>query len=144
MSAPPVTFPDALIVAVGILRDGLPDSVKVGTIPPEKRPADKQGLPYIRVTVDSPADVRYPVARTDFLRVVVWNTSAANSLALAQTCLAVLMAFPGSSICRGFANPIGPTPASDPDAGPLVNRASDAGSPFAFLTVAVRLRPISL
>lgn len=148
MAAPLVTFPDPLIVALGILRDGLPavhgSEVKAGTIPPEARPPASQGLPYIRVTVDSPADVRYPVSRTDFLRVVVWAPTAATSLQIAQECMAVLMAFPGSSACRGFGEPIGPTPASDPDAGPLVNRASDAGSPFAFFTVAVRLRPTTL
>ena len=148
MAAPLVAFPDPLIVALGILRAGLPavhgSAVKIGTIPPEARPPANQGLPYIRFTVDSPADVRYPVSRTDFLRVVIWDTTADKSLRIAQECMAVLMAFPGDSNCRGFGDPIGPTPASDPDAGPLVNRASNAGSPFAFFTVAVRLRPTTL
>ena len=139
MAAPMVTFPDALIGALAILRAGVP-GVKFGTIRPEDRPRNSQGLPYVRLTIDATA-VRYPVSRTDYLRVVVWDTDTANSLALAQTCLAVLMAFPGNSDVRSFGEPIGPTPASDPDAGPLVNRASDAGSPFAFFTVAARLRP---
>jgi hypothetical protein len=148
MAAPSVVFPDILIVAPDILRAGLPavhgSAVQVGTILPEKRPPTKQGLPYVRVSVDSPADVRYPVSRTDFLRVVVWDTTADKSLLLAQHCLAVFMAYGGDSACRGFFDPIGPTPASDPDAGPLVNRATDAGSPFAFFTVAARLRPLPL
>lgn len=137
MTAPGVIFPDPLILAPAILRDGLPllwgSVVVVGTVDPTERPAAQQGLPYVRVTSDAQAG-QYPVTQAAALRVLAYAGNPADSLRLAQYCKAILLTFPGSAEVRRFASTVGPSPTTDPD----------SGSPFAFFPVSAHLRPLPL
>ena len=129
-----VTFPDPLIVALGILRAEPSTTyggvVKFGTAFPEDRKPSAQGLPYVRVSVDSRAGT-YPVTSTAALRVQVWHTSPDKSAQLAERLKAVLMSSPGDASHRGFSEGVGPLPATDPD----------TNAPLAYFTAALRLRP---
>lgn len=132
-----VVFPDPVMVALGILRSE-PSStfggpVKFGTIFPDTRPQAAQGLPYVRVTVDT-RDGLYPVTATAALRVQVWHTSEDKAATLAERLKAVLLSHPGDANARGISEGVGPMPATDPD----------SGSPFSYFTAALRLRPTPL
>jgi hypothetical protein len=132
-----VVFPDPLMVALGILRaepsTTYGGTVKFGTAFPEDRPANAQGLPYVRLSVDS-RDGFYPVTATAALRVQVWHTSEDKAVQLAERLKAVLLSHPGDANSRGFSEGVGPLPATDPD----------NGSPLAYFTAALRLRPTPL
>lgn len=134
MSRLRITFPDPLMVALGILRtepsSSYGGSVKFGTVFPEDRPANAQGLPYVRLSVDSRAGF-YPVTATAALRVQVWAVTEAKAQTLAERLKAVLLSHSGDANSRGFSEGIGPLPATDPE----------SGSPFSYFTAALRLRP---
>jgi len=138
MSRLRVVFPDPLVVALGILRAEpsatYGGSVKFGTVFPEDRPASAQGLPYVRLSVDSRAGF-YPVTSTASLRVQVWASTEAKAATLAERLRAVLLSHPGDANSRGCSEGVGPLPATDPD-------ISD--STFSYFTAALRLRPIPL
>lgn len=129
-----VVFPDPVMVALGILRAEASStyggSVSFGTVFPETRKPAVQGLPYVRISVDS-RDGFYPVTATAILRVQVWGKTDDASASLAERLKAVLLSNPGDADQRGFAEGIGPLPATDPD----------SGSPFAYFTAALRMRP---
>lgn len=128
-----VRFPNPRIVAAGILREALPDTVQVGTIDPAKRPADKQGLPYVRLSIDSRTGF-YPVTATAALRVQVWADTEIATEDLAEVCKAILLSYLGDANTRGFREGVGPLPTTDPD----------SGTPLAYFTAAMHLRPIPL
>lgn len=132
-----VVFPDPIMVALGILRaepsSTYGGSVKFGTVFPEDRAPSAQGLPYVRVSVDS-RDGFYPVTATAALRVQAWASNEAKTAILAERLKAVLLSHPGDANARGISEGIGPLPATDPD----------SGSPFSYFTAALRLRPIPL
>lgn len=134
---PMVVFPDPLLVSLSVLRSGIgavyTPPVRFGTIDPDRRPADLQGLPYVRVAMDG-GQSRYPVLETANLRITVWAATEDETLRLAQLLRAVVMAYPGDQDLRSFGQPSVPLPAPDPD----------SGSPLAFFTVAARLRPTQL
>ena len=129
-----VVFPDPVMVALGILRDEASStycgSVSFGTVFPEARKPAVQGIPYVRISVDS-RDGFYPVTATAILRVQVWASNDAKSATLAERIRAVLLSNPGDANQRGFSEGVGPLPATDPD----------SGSPFSYFTAALRLRP---
>ncbi|GAA0627330.1 hypothetical protein HPO96_36980 [Kribbella sandramycini] len=132
-----VKFPDPRKVALGILR-AEPTStygatVKFGTVFPEERKQAAQGLPYVRVSVDSRSGF-YPVTATAALRVQVWAASEDKAQDLAELLKAVLLSNPGDANQRGCSEGVGPLPATDPE----------SGSPFAYFTAALRLRPTPL
>ncbi|GAB1641768.1 hypothetical protein [Krasilnikovia sp. MM14-A1259] len=91
---------------------------------------DVPTLPYVQVRAGTAA-VRWPVLASAPIRVVVWARSEAASTALAWRLLGLLLDYEGGPDMRGFGNPIGPTPADDPD----------TGRPLAAFTVTARLRP---
>lgn len=136
MSKPSVTFPHPQQVALGILRaavvtDPVWTGVKFGTILPEERKEDRQGLPYVMIAVDGSAG-RYPITSNPTIRVAVWHRSEIKTLDLAQLCRAILASFPGSAELRSTGNSTDPIPAPDPD----------SGSPMASFSIDLRLRPI--
>lgn len=73
----------------------------------------------------------YPVSASALVRVTVWAASTTAAQRLAALCLALLMAHPGDQNVDSVSDPIGPTPARDPD----------NGAPIATFTVQVHLRP---
>lgn len=130
MSKVRVKFPNPRIVALGILRGEFP-SAHFGTILPDARLADDQGLPYVRVSVDGRSG-QYPVTAEAAVRVQVWTATEKEGEDLAEEMKAVLLAFPGSAEVRNFAEGVGPLPTTDPD----------TGNPLSYFTATVRLRPI--
>lgn len=131
---PRVKFPDPLIVALGILR-AEPQSVytanlKFGTVDAEKRPENRQGLPYAKVSLDQ-SEGLYPVTSTARIRVTVWAKDQSDAFDLASICLAVLASYPGDVNVRHLGNPAGPFHAPDPE----------TGQPMAFFSLDARLKP---
>lgn len=127
---PRVIFPDPRLVALGILRSFQP-TIKAGTIDPEQRDKDKQGLPYTKVSVDGGTG-QYPVTSNARVRVSVWAASDKDAVDKAQLYRAVLESFPGDASVRSLGNSNAPLPATDPD----------NARPMAFFSIDIRLRPI--
>lgn len=127
---PRVAFPDPRTVALGILRAYQP-SIKAGTIDPEQRDKDKQGLPYIKVSVDGGTG-KYPITSNARVRISVWAASEKVAVDKAQLYRAVLESFPGDANVRSLGNSNDPLPATDPD----------NARPLAFFSIDIRLRPI--
>jgi hypothetical protein len=137
MAKPLVVFPDAQLAIVELLRAELADRTEsfagnavVGTIMPNGDDPNPKSAPYIMVRLDG-TSTRYPVDETADIRVAVWHSSEAKSLALAQLCRALLLAHAGSQTIRVVTPLTGPIPASDPE----------SGDPLSSFTVAARLRP---
>jgi hypothetical protein len=137
MTKPLVVFPDAQLAVVQLLRtklaartDSVATGAVVGTMMPDGKEPSPRSAPYIMVRLDG-TSTRYPVDETADMRVAVWHSSEAKSLALAQLCRALLLAHAGSEQIRVVSPLTGPIPASDPE----------SGDPLSSFTVAVRLRP---
>lgn len=130
-------FPDAQLSTLAILRAADPayvDGVTFGVDPLD--PTKGIALPYVAVKIDG-TRVRAGANRTDreaSLRVSVWHSTEAKSLALAEKVLAILAAFEGDANVRKFQERTAPLPTTDPD----------SGSPLSFFIVAARLRPTTL
>jgi len=123
-------FADPQLAALTILR-ALAPSTTYGTKAPEEFPeGDVPVLPYAQVRAGTSA-VRWPVLVSTPVRVVVWAETEAASTALAWRLLALLLDYKGGPDIRNFGDPLGPTPADDPE----------TGRPLATFTVTARLRP---
>lgn len=128
-------FPDVMLSAVTYLRSALAAraepyaaDVTVGTV----FPRDGE-TPFVLVRQDGQTIAKRLDAEAT-VRVTVWHTTEAKALALARLCQALLVAHPGDAEVRLFSPMNGPFPAADPD----------NGTPLASLSVAARLRPITL
>lgn len=130
---PAVTFPDAKLAALPVLRARVPaHAAGVTFVTKDYAPddPDRPALPYVVVSVDA-AFGRYPVTRSATVRLVAHTETDAEAPALAGVCQAVLLAYEGDAAVRGFGELTGPIPTTDPD----------TGGPVAYVTVAARLRP---
>lgn len=127
---PRVLFSDPRMVALGILRAFQP-TIKAGTIDPEQRDKDKQGLPYVKVSVDGGTGT-YPATSNARVRISVWAASDKAAFDAAMTYRAVLESYPGDASVRHLGNSNDPLPATDPD----------NARPMAFFSIDIRLRPI--
>ena len=134
MTRPLVTFPDARMTTLAVLRasDRL-TGVEFGTKPYDVEAADPPALPYAAVALDG-ARGQWPVVQVATIRVSVWHETEAEGEALAALVRAVLLAYSGDTDVRSFGELTGPIPTTDPD----------SGGPLSFFTVAARLRPITL
>lgn len=130
MSNLAVTFPDAMLAVLNIIRPVMP-TVRFGTALFQDTP-DKP-VPYVMVRLDGSA-TSYPVVETATIRLSVWHKTEAEALALAQQLRGVLCGYPGGSHVRSIAPLAGAIPTLDPD----------NGLPLSSFTVAARLRPTTL
>lgn len=132
---PLVTFPDAQLAALDVLRVALPphttDTVTFGTKTLVPKKPNQPALPYVAVTIDSTVSGVMRADQTATLRLRVWHHSDAKGLVLAQRILGVLAAYAGDSNVRTFREGLGPISTEDPD----------TGAPLTYLTVVARLRP---
>lgn len=132
MSRLAVVFPDAMLASATFLRSALPvytPDVLVVT----KEPEVDDPRPYVWIRAQTP-QTRYPVSEVTPLHIVTAALDEFDTLALAQTARALLLAFPGDAAVRGYFHRLGPAPADDPD----------TGEPIAAFTVAASLKPLPL
>lgn len=134
---PLVVFPDPQLAVVELLRTKLSARAEtfatgatVGTVTPDGEARTLTSAPYVMVRLDATAS-RYPVDETATIRVSVWHSSEAKSLALGQLCRALLLSYEGGEKIRVATPLTGPIPAGDPE----------SGDPLSTFTVAIRLRP---
>lgn len=106
--------------------------VEIGTRTPHGTDKHTRTNPFVMVRLDRVALDRN-LDESATVRVTVWHASEAKSLALAQLCRGLLLAYMGDSNVRAYQALAGPIPAGDPE----------SGEPLSFFTVAARLRPTS-
>lgn len=138
MSKVRVTFPDAQLAALAILRaesgvGALFEGVTFGTKPLDPALPSASTPPYVAVALDASGGF-YPVVEVATLRVSVWHLTDHDGLDVAKKVRAVLLAYLGDAEVRSFGDLTAPVPTTDPD----------SGGPLSYFTVAARLRPITL
>jgi hypothetical protein len=122
-------FPDSMLATVSVLRSSLGEDVEVGTrIPTDRRSSSAK--PYVLVRLDG-SSLNRKVREVSDLRVSVWHSSEFASLALAQTCRAILLGFSGDEQVSNFRPGSGPIPTSDPE----------TAEPLSFFTISAHMRP---
>lgn len=131
-----VTFADPLVVVLAVLRarageGGLLAGMTFGTKDPEPTVDGGPVRPYGRVSVDYTYGT-WPVREIANTRLVVWAATDFAAADLAKKCRAALLSAAGTVAMSGIGPLTGPLPARDGD------------NPICSITVAVRLRPITL
>lgn len=134
-----VTFPDAVLETLKVLRAELPGYVETADVDcgslqvEDATQSPDVSLPYLGVFLDDD-DTRYPVTSEALLRLTVWAAEEWRALEIGKIARAVLRDHRGATV-RSYGDPsTGPIPSSDPD----------SGQPLATQTITARLKPTNL
>jgi hypothetical protein len=126
-------FADPIKHALTLLRAEFTD-VTFGNESPDPEVDGRPPLPFVAVSLDFSfgQPQSRPVRRIANLRLVAWHEDPAQAQTLVQKCEAHLLAFRGDAEVQGYGEISGPLP------------YANGGNPICVITVAARLRPITL